>query len=174
MRWAGLIAVALLLGVSAEAAVSIRHDANVTPSNAIPVTLAAGTSGTTLLGASATSASTSGIVPGAVSLEALKVMPGAAGWRVQVRVTGTTGISGLESAIVAVVGGTTQTLTILPGTSFPVTSGAVTLPIGGSPLSITIATVIACVGCTLVLEFRIMPPSDSAPLLVYPYTLATA
>lgn len=172
MRWAAFLAVALLLGIGAQAAVTVRHDVVATPASAVPVTLAAGTSGTTALGLSATSASTTGIVAGVVALQALKVNGGSSAWSVQVRATGATGITGLESAIVALVGGSTQTLTVLPGSSLPLTSGAVTLPASGL-LSVTLATVVACVGCTLTLEFRITPSGASGPLLVYPYTLTT-
>lgn len=174
MRLAACLATAFLLATAAQASVVVRQDLSVTPSVDIPVTLAAGTSGSTALGASATSASTTAIVPGVVALQALRILPGATAWEVRLRATGATGITGLEAAILAVVGTTTQTLTLLPATAFPSTSGAVAVPAAGAPLSITIATVVACSGCSLTLEFLFTPVGGSGPLLVYPYTLATS
>ncbi len=173
MRLAACLATVLLLALATQGSVLVRQDLTATPSNRIPVTLAAGTSGTTTLGSSATSASTTGISPSFVALQALSVVPGATALEVRVRVTGATGIAGLESAIVAIVGVTTQTLTIFPVTTLPATSGAVSIPAAGAPLSLTIATIFGCAGCALTMELRITAAGGSGPLLVYPFTLTT-
>ncbi|MEK6985985.1 MAG: hypothetical protein AABX89_06360 [Candidatus Thermoplasmatota archaeon] len=166
----GWVAVALLFVAStAMGALQLRQDVAAVPSAlAPPVTLASAASGSTSLGASATSATTS-VSIGLSTLNVLKVHKVTGNWDVKVSLVSASGFSVLESATVALVGASTQTQVV-------VTLGSVVQSIGtavaltGSDITITVAATLAATAA-LGLNVVLVPQGGSGPTLLYSYTL---
>ncbi|MEA3191522.1 MAG: hypothetical protein QOD77_2104 [Thermoplasmata archaeon] len=172
LRWLPALAVAILVVSGVAGALVQRSDITATPvSKAPPVTLAAGTSGTTTLGASATSAATTvSIVVGAVS--PLKVHKVSGNWDVSLALVSATGFSALESVTVNLVGSSTQTQVVVVLGTATQTQG-IPITLSGADLTVT-ATGTAGVTGVLNLQVRMVPNGQSIPLVTYTYTLTFA
>jgi hypothetical protein len=138
------------------------------PLAAVPLTGTTVTAGTV--------ASTSGLVPGLVGAATLTVARQApADWSVVLAVTSATGITGGETLVVALVGASTQSLSLAQGTAYPQATAGLTLD--GAGLLVTAATlslVSGCHSCRANVELRITAAGSPLPSFVYPYTLMTA
>ena len=177
MRLLAPLAIALALTATlAQGTVLVRNSIAASPSAAVPVTLAAGTTGSTTLGSSATSATTTGGTLSAVTAATnLKVLHGAASWQVQLRVTAASGLVGgvtpdtITLGILA--GGAPQTVTVTSTTPLPVTTGAITLSSAGPDISVTSLGV--CLGtCPLTLQILFTPSGNTSPAFTYSYALS--
>ncbi len=162
------LAFLLVLAAAAAGALSVKESVTTNPSaTAVPVTLTAGTSGTTTVGSSATSASTSATVL-ALPLTVLKVHKVSSDWDVKVSLTSATGFGVTESATVA-LSGTTQVVVTL-GTVTQ--SSGSTVALTGSDLTITAVGLAApTVSGVLNLKVILVPQGQTAPILSYSYTL---
>ncbi len=156
----------------AQAGIQIQETVTANPAAAVPVTLAAGTGGSTTLGSSATSATTTGaVLPLFGTVQALKVLRGAADWSVQLQASGVSGQGALDSITISLVGSTTQAQVVVSLGTLTQTSGTpVTLAAAGPDVQVTASG--SCLGsCTFTLQILLTPPSSTAPALTYPYTL---
>jgi hypothetical protein len=75
------------------------------------------------------------------------------------------------------VGGTSQSITVTPSTTLPVTSAAVSLPSSGPDITVRAASGVLIVGgcgglstCTLTMQI-LLQPAGGGPLLAYTFTL---
>lgn len=170
--WLPILA-AILVASGAAGALVQRNDVTTTPvSKDPPVTLAAGTSGTTTLGASGTSAATTATMPVVGAVSALKIHKVSGDWDVSLALVSATGFSSLESVTVSLVGGTTRTQVVVALGSATQTSG---IPVTLSGADVTVsATGTAGVTGVLVLQVRMVPSGQSAPTMAYAYTLTFA
>ena len=169
MRSGWVLATLLLVATAAAGAVQLRETVTVSPSAlAPPVTLLAGPSGSTSLGSSATSASTTANIV-LSTLSVLKVHKVSGNWDVKVSLVSATGFGVLESATVALVGSTTQTQVVVTLGSVTQSSGA-TVALTGADLTITAAGTLAVSG-GLNLRVALSPQGSTEPVLEYAYTL---
>lgn len=167
-RWLPALAAILVVSGAAGALVQ-RSDVSTTAlSKAPPVTLAAGTSGTTTLGSSGTSASTSASIVLA-AINPLKVHKVSGNWDVQLVLQSASGFSALESATVNLVGGVTQAQTIIVLGAITQTTGTA-VALTGSDLSVTVTGTSGVTG-VLNLQVRLVPAGQTAPVMTYAYTL---
>lgn len=173
---ASLFLAVLLAAWSVHATVLVRQNVATTSSATIPVTLASGTTGTTTLGSSATSATTTGAaLPLVVAATNLKVVHGSASWQVQLRATAATGLVGgitPDSITLGINnGGVPQTIVLTSASTYPLTTGAVTLSSAGPDISITSLGV--CLGtCALTLQVLLFPSGQTSPAFTYSYSLS--
>ena len=173
MRLAPALAALVAMAAVAAGAVQVRETVTTSPSATIPITLAAGTAGSTTLGSSATSATTTGVsLPALGNAQALKVIHGSAAWKVQVQLVSVTGTGGLDTITVVLSGGTTQTqVAVTLGSVTQSIGTAVTLPSAGPDIQVLAAG--GCVGtCTFTLRILVTPSGSSVPVLSLPYSLA--
>jgi hypothetical protein len=175
MRAATPLALLLTLAAAACGNVQVQQPITTNPSAAVPLTLAAGTVGTTTLGASATSATTTGaVLPPAVTATNLKALHGSAAWQVQLRATTASGLVGGITPDTITLGltngGTPQTIVLTSLSTYPLTTGAVTLAAAGPDLSVTSSGI--CLGtCPLSLQLLFSPVGSSSPAFAYGYSL---
>ena len=174
--WA-MLASALLTAAVVNAVVTGQLPGVVTPNTvaSLPVTLAAvPLTGTTVT--AGTVASTTGFVPALLAVSTLTMSrSGTNDWDVKLAVTSASGITGGETLVVALVGASTQSISLNAASSYPQVTSALTL--SGSGLSVTLATLSAisgCHSCSATVEVRITPSGGPLPSFVYPYTVATA
>lgn len=173
--WA-MLASALLTAVVVNAVAVGQLPGVVTPNTvaSLPVTLSAvPLTGTTVT--AGTVASTTGLVPVAVAAATLTLArSGSNNWDVKLAVTSASGISGSESLVLALVGSSTQTLSLTSGTSYPQVTSPLTLNGAGLTVTVAGAAVFGCHSCTASAEIRITPSGGTLPSFVYPYTITTA
>lgn len=172
-----LVGSVLLIAVVVNGVVSGSLPATVTPTvvSPLPVTLTAvPLTGTTVT--ASTVASTTGFVPVLVAASTLNMArAGSNNWDVKLAVTAAAGITGSETLVVAIVGASTQTITLSSGTAFPQVTSAVTLDGGGIVVTLATANIIAgCHSCSATVELRITPAGGVLPSFVYPYSVTTA
>lgn len=176
-RVAGALAALLflLLAGSASAVLVERMDVTASPSaKAPPLTLGAGASGTTTLGASLASASTSRTGLPVVAAEVLQVKKGAASWDVRISLDSATGFGSLDSATVSIVlGATTQNQAVVTLGSVTQSTGvAISLPTSGSDLSVKVLGTKTSAGpLVLAMKVVLVPTGGTGPTVSYPYTL---
>ena len=173
LRLAGPLLGLLLLAWATSGAVQVREDAAISPVASVPVLLAAGSAGSTSLGSSGTSASTTGVsLPALGSAQSLQVLRGTTDWNVQVQAVSVTGQGVLDSMTVSLVGSTTQAQVVVTlGTVTQSIGTAVALAAAGPDLQIIAAG--TCLGsCSFTLQVLLAPTGSASPALAYPYTLA--
>lgn len=167
---------AVLLLVATVVAAGVRVDQTVTTSPAAkapPVTLAAGSAGSTTLGSSATSATTTGVtLPVLGTAQALKLQPGAASYDARLEYVSVSGTGVLDSVTLALSSGTPAPQVIVTLGSVTQTIGsAVTIPGGGSDVQLLASG--SCLGtCTFTLRILLVPTGATVPVLSYSYSLA--
>lgn len=163
-----------LVVVSASGALQLRETTTANPSATIQVTLQAGTAGSTTLGTSATSASTTGatlpILNGPTNV--LKVHRGSTDWDVQVKHVSLSGAGILDSMTVSLVAGSAVSQVVVALGSVTQTIGsAVTLNAANPDL--TVRATGACLGtCTFGLQIILKPVGGTQPVMTYNYSLA--
>ncbi len=174
--WA-MLASTLLTAAVVNAVVSGQLPGVVTPNTvaSLPVTLSAvALTGTTVT--AGTVAATAGFTPVLVAASTVTMSrAGTNNWDVKLAVTSASGITGGETLVVALVGTSTQTLSLNAATTYPQVTSALTL--SGSGLAVTLATLSAisgCHSCSATVEIRITPNGGTLPSFVYPYTITTA
>lgn len=173
-----LVGSVLVLAVVVNAVVTGGLPWTTTPTvvSPLPVTLTAvPLTGTTVT--ASTVATTTGFVPGLVGASTLTVARQSPNdWNLKLAVTSATGITGGETLVLAIVSGTTQTISLSSSTTFPQVTSAVTL--NAAAFAVTAATlnlVSGCHACSATVELRITPAGGaSLPSFVYPYTITTA
>ncbi len=164
-----VLATFVAMALAVAATTTHRQDLTTTPAaKAPPVTLAAGTSGSTSLGSSGTSATTS-VGIGLTTLTVLKVHKVSDNWDVKVSLGSASGFGVLESATVALVGGSAQNQVVILLGTVTQSSGS-TVALTGSDLTITVAGTVAVTG-TLALNVVLVPQGGTAPVMTYSYTL---
>lgn len=166
-----LAAMALLpLLLPAQASVALVETLNVGPGTGAPPVTLAPLNGNTAVGASGTSATTSGAValPLAGATSWLKVVHGATAHDVHIAVTARSGFGLVTDTVTVAVGGATVTVT--PLTVLPASTAAVNL---GTASDLPVTAAGLCAGtCTLTMEIRIDADGAGAnPVLAYPVTL---
>ncbi len=163
-----LVPLTLVLALTAaSAALTIQQDVAVSPqSGTPPATLAAGADGSTTLGSSATSATTSVNPPLLGSAQALLVEPGASDWDVHMEVLSISGFSVLESATVT-LGGQTQAQVTL-GSLVQDSGIDVLLDNASSDRAVQVS---GDGTGTFEMQFVLTPAGQSQPVVTYPYTL---
>lgn len=175
LRLPALALALLLLAVTGHTAVVTQQAAVLSPATRTPpVTLSAlPLTGTTVTGQ--TVATTNGLVPLLGATSTLNVARGGPqAWEVRVAVTSASGITGSETLAVAIVGGSTQSVSLGSGTPYPQSSGAVALGAGGITVTVATLNVLAgCHSCTVHAELRVAPQGSLQPAFVYPYTVTT-
>ncbi|HLF15908.1 MAG TPA: hypothetical protein VI796_00525 [Candidatus Thermoplasmatota archaeon] len=161
----------LLVAGLAQGGVLLEEQVATSPSAAIPVTLAAGTSGSTTLGASATSAATTASLPVVGSITVLKVERATGSWSVRIEALSATGFSVLESATVTLVGATTQAQVVVTAGSLTQSTGS-TVVLDGTTTTLTVLAAGTFLG-TGILDMRIVlvPSAGPQPDLRYDYDL---
>ena len=165
MQAAAALAGLLLVALAASASIRVEERATVFPRGAVPVTLAAGAAGTTVLGESKTSASTTGaVLPLLGAVTVLSVQPGGATWTVRVRAVSVS--AGADTMTVALAG-VTQ-VTVVAGALSLTTGDPVTLSSLALPITVSGACVLTC---TFELRLLLSPPGGG-PALEYPYRLS--
>lgn len=176
MRGRAVLILALLFGVAlavaASATLRLRQDAAITPSaKAPPITLGAGTAGSTALGSSLTSATTTGAtLPVIGSAQVLKLVHGDSTYTARVEIVSVSGAGVLDSMTLSIVGPTTQAQVIVTlGSVTQSTGTAVSVPSAGPDPTIIAAG--GCLGSCLFTLRIILVPSGGGPVLSYPYSL---
>lgn len=154
----------------ASAALQLRQDVAVSPQSAAPpATLAAGSDGSTSLGTSATSATTSVSLPLLGSAQALQVQPGTSDWDVHMEVLSISGFGTLDSATVTLDGVTQAQVSL--GDLVQDSGVDVLLESAGGDL------VVAASGSatgTFEMQFVLSPAGQPQPVVTYPYTLTVS
>jgi hypothetical protein len=174
MRWAlAALGTLLLLGV-ATATVVQNQAVAATPSAIAPINaLAAGAVGTTTLGSSLASASTtkSGLI--ATPQEVLKMKKGASDWDVRLQYVSSSGFGSLDSATVRISGATIQNQVVIAlGSATQLTGTAVALLASGSDQSIQVSgSKVSSGSSVLTMQIVLLPHSGAQPVLAYTYTL---
>lgn len=167
---------AVLLLVATVVAAGVRVEQTVTTSPAAktpPVTLVAGSAGSTTLGSSATSATTTGVtLPVIGTAQALKLHPGAASYDARLEYVSVTGTGVLDSITLSLSSGSPAAQVIVTLGSITQTTGsAVTLTGGGSDMQLLASG--TCLGtCTFTLRVILTPTGAAVPVLSYSYSLA--
>lgn len=124
-----------------------------------------------------TVATTSGIVPPLIIPTSVLTMARQApnDWNVVLAVTSASGIGtflAISENLVVSLGA--QSLSLTSGTSYPVTTSAVTLGASGLTLTLLSSSAVGCHSCAVSAELRITPTSGSLPSFVYPWSITTA
>jgi hypothetical protein len=168
-----LLGCLLLVGM-ATATVAQKQAVTTNPSAKAPINaLAAGSVGTTTLGSSLASASTtkSGLI--ATPQEVLKVKKGASDWDVRMQYVSSSGFGSLDSATVRIAGGTTQIQVVIAlGVVTQLTGTAVALPSSGSDQSIQVSgTKVSGGSSILTMQILLIPHSGTQPVVTCTYTL---
>jgi hypothetical protein len=169
-----LVACVAMLLPCLNAAQTVREDATISLANAIPVTLQSLGAGTTTLGASATSATTTGVtLPGVGSTNVLRVVHGATAYSVSVRLVSSSGFAVTDSAIVAINDGTTtrNQVVIAAGVVTQSQGTALTLAAAGPNITVLASGVVVGTG-TYTLRIQMVPTSGTGYVLEYSYTLS--
>jgi hypothetical protein len=182
-----ILAVALLAW-AVDASLLLRQDANISPSASIPAVFASNDGITTILGTDATSATVNDLVLLlATTADTLRIASQSnVDWSVQLTILSATGLQAQslplvvgDNLIIGITNGTAQTVTLTSATTYPQTTGFVTLAPGGPQLNITArnTAIAGCGGasnsCTVTMQalFTPSPTSGPAPRLAYNYTL---
>jgi hypothetical protein len=169
------VALGLLLAAPALAALTAREDVAFAPAaKTPPVTLAAGATGTTTLGASGTTASTTRSGLPIAYQEVLLMQEGSASYDVQVRLDTATGFGALDSATLRLVrGAVTQVQNAVTLGVVTQTIGTpVTLPPSGADISVqVIGTKVSGGSSVLGMTILLSPTGSSLPAISYRYTL---
>lgn len=170
------VALALLVAGAAVAggAVVQRQAVATSPAAIAPVNaLAAGAVGTTTLGSSLASASTtkSGLL--ATPQEVLVVKKGATGWDVRLQYVSSSGFGALDSATVRLAGGATQVQVVIAlGVVTQLTGTPVELPPTGGDLSLQVSgTKVSGGSSVLAMQVVLVPHGAAQPVVAYAYTL---
>ena len=173
MRLAALALASLWLAPMAAGDVEFVLPIAVSPTVQVPVELEAGASGSTVLGASATSASTTRTgLPLFGSADVLHVLRGAASWDVHVRFVSATGFGALETVTITLVGSTSALQVAVTGNTPSQMEGT---PITLAPASVDLSLLAAgsnlpggsgVLSCMIVL----VPTGSAAPVAEYPWT----
>jgi len=165
-----------LLAVAAAGVLVQTERVTTSPSAAAPpLTLAAGATGTTTLGSSATSASTSKTGLAATAAEVLLVKKGSASYDVRIRLDSVSGFGALDTATVELVLGASTQVQDVVGANGAITQSvgtAIPLPAGGSDMSVKVlGTKLSGGTSTLSMTILLAPTGASVPALSYSYTL---
>lgn len=169
-----LVGSVLVIAVVVNALV-LGQDLSVTPSTRTPLPVTMSSLHVTTLVTGSTIASTVDL-PFLTTL-AIPILDldraGSQDWTLQLVVTGASGITGSEAIRFTIVGDTTQTLTIVPGTSFPATATSVLLDADGVTLSAAPTSALAlCGNCAATVELRLTSASPSVAGLLFVYPLS--
>ncbi len=173
----GAICVVLLVASSsiAAGAAMVQQDTLVSPSAIVPITLVAGSTGSTTLGASATAAATTHAGSIVTAQQVLKVHKVSGDWDVTLTLSSATGFGALDSATIKeTLGATTQTHAIvaLGGTITQNTGLPITVTSSGTDPSITVVgTKVSAGSSVLTMTFTILPAGATTPALTYNYVL---
>jgi hypothetical protein len=175
VRLLGPVVAVLVVALAAAASIQWTQNVVTNPAATRPVSLASGTSGTTTLGSSATSASTSGATLPVITtntIQVLKVLRGSSDWSVEVKETALAGAAGTDTMTISLVATTpTSQVLVVAGAVTQAVGPPVTLSSAGPDLQIIVGGL--CVAtCTFTLQILIFPVGGTSPALVYPYTLA--
>jgi hypothetical protein len=168
-----LLGTLLLAGVAAATVVQKQAVAT-SPAALAPINaLAAGAVGSTTLGTSLASASTtkSGLI--ATPQEILKVKKGATDWDVKLSYVSSSGFGALDSATVRISGATIQTQVVIALGAVTQLSGTpVALLSTGADQSIQVSgTKLSGGSSILTMQVQLIPHSGPQPVITYPYTL---
>jgi hypothetical protein len=163
----------LLAGVAAATVVQ-KQAVTTNPTAKAPVNaLAAGAVGTTQLGGSLASATTtkSGLI--ATPQEILKVKKGASDWDVKLQYVSSSGFGALDSATVRISGIAIQSQVVIAlGVVTQTTGTAVNLPSTGSDQAIQVSgTKVSGGSSVLTMQVQLIPHGGTQPIVVYAYTL---
>ncbi|MEA3202346.1 MAG: hypothetical protein QOI63_12 [Thermoplasmata archaeon] len=174
MRALAALLAGLLLAGAATAAVVQKQAVTATPSAKVPINaLAAGAVGTTTLGTSLASASTtkSGLI--VTPQEVLKVKKGASDWDVKMQYVSSSGFGSLDSATVRISGATVQNQVVVAlGAVTQLSGTAVALLASGSDQSIQVSgTKVSGGSSVLTMQVQLVPHGGTQPVLAYAYTL---
>lgn len=165
----------LLAAALAGATTSHREDVTVSPAALAPrVTLGAGATGTTTLGSSLASATTtkSGVI--ALGQEVLQIKKGTGDWDTRMNLVSATGFGTLDSVTVKeILGATTQPQVIVAlGVVTQTTGTAINLLASGSDISLTLSgTKVSSGSSVLTMQVIMTPHSGTQPTITYSYTL---
>lgn len=171
----GCVLVAVLAGsLPAAATLAQKQSVAASPAAVAPVNaLAAGATGTTTLGASLASATTtkSGLL--VTFQEVLKVKKGASDWDVRLQYVSSSGFGVLDSATVRLVGATTQTqVAITLGSLTQSTGTVVDLAPAGSDAGVQVSGTKTSLGSlVLTLQVVLVPHGKTQPVVVESYVL---
>jgi hypothetical protein len=175
MRLLAFVAAGLLLAIPADAAVQAQYSVAVPmQSKAPPLLLAAGATGTTQLGASQASATTTRATMPATVQEVLVVKKGESGWDVRVRVDSATGFGNLDSATVSIlVGAVSQPQVVVTAGAVTQATGTVLslLPSGGDLSVRLVGTKLSSGPSTLQMTIVLVPTGGQGPVVSYSYSL---
>lgn len=181
MRAGAALGLLLAVALAVDASLLMQQTVTATPNAKIPVVFQANGGMTTVLGTNATNATVNGVsLLLSSTVNTLRIIHNVSlNWSMQLKVVSATGLSGVDLITLGLkVDTTTQTVALTSGTSYPQTTGAVTLPLTGPDGNVTALSSTAIVGgcggvgsCSFVMQVLFAPPGATSPALIYSYTL---